>query len=201
MLGLFYIQLSKVLIPVVPPNKEKKSSTPNDSSVPTKGMMNIPVYYQWDYDDVPYGSGSIASCGCGPTSFAMIASYLKGRKITPEDAISWCGNDYYVWGSGTSWSYFQAAADHWGIGQLTETTSAEKVLVSLADLHPVISIQDTGLFTQGGHFIVLRGVDTDWNVHVNDPNDNDSKNYNNRAFDMDTEIDATSCNYWIFPSK
>ena len=60
--------------------------------------MKIPHYLQTDYANVPYGSSNIAACGCGPTSFAMVASYLTGTTITPADAVAWCGNSYYVWG-------------------------------------------------------------------------------------------------------
>ena len=58
--------------------------------------MKIPHYLQTDYANVPYGSSNIAACGCGPTSFAMVASYLTGTTITPADAVAWCGNSYYV---------------------------------------------------------------------------------------------------------
>lgn len=56
-------------------------------------------YYQGDYSNVPYGEGNIGDCGCGPTSFAMVASTLLGTTITPEDAVTWCGNSYYCWGA------------------------------------------------------------------------------------------------------
>lgn len=169
-------------------------------SYPANGMQ-IPHYLQTDYSSIPYGGGSIASSGCGPTSFAMIASYLTGTTITPADAVAWCGNAYYAPGAGTYWSYFQAASDHFGCGTVTQTTDANAVLQALSQGCPVISSQGPGLFTSGGHFIVLRGVTSSGKVLVNDPNDNDQKNYINREFDMMSEIHATSKQYWIFPAK
>ena len=163
--------------------------------------MPIPHYLQTDYKDVLYGGGSISSSGCGPTSFAMVASYLTGRTITPVDAVAWCGNTYYVAGAGTSWAYFPAAASHFGCGAVTQTADANAVLQALADGHPVISSQTRGLFTSGGHFIVLRGLTPGGKVLINDPNDNDRKNYINREFDMMSEIHVTSNAYWIFEAK
>ena len=163
--------------------------------------MQIPHYLQTDYGNIPYGGGSIASSGCGPTSFAMIASYLTGTTITPIDAISWCGNSYYKPGVGTYWSYFQAASDHFGCGAVTQTSDPNQVLQALSEGHPVISSQRAGLFTSGGHFIVLRGVTAGGKVLVNDPNDSSSKNYINWEFDMMTEVHATANAYWIFAKK
>ena len=174
--------------------------TNSGDSYPANGMQ-IPHYLQTDYGNIPYGGGSIASSGCGPTSFAMIASYLTDTTITPADAVAWCGNSYYMPGVGTYWSYFQAAANHFGCGSVTQTSDANQVLQALSEGHPVISSQRAGLFTSGGHFIVLRGVTADSKVLVNDPNDNSSKNYINREFDMMSEVHATSNAYWIFDKK
>lgn len=166
---------------------------------PANGMK-IPHYLQTDYANVPYGSSNIAACGCGPTSFAMVASYLTGTTITPADAVAWCGNSYYVWGAGTSWSYFEAAAKHFGCGAVRESYDVNEVLKALSEGHPVISSQHAGLFTRGGHFIVLRGVENGNKVLVNDPNDSEAKNYINRSFDMASEVDITSDAYFIFES-
>lgn len=166
---------------------------------PANGMK-IPHYLQTDYANVPYGSSNIAACGCGPTSFAMVASYLTGTTITPADAVAWCGNSYYVWGAGTSWSYFEAAAKHFGCGAVRESYDANEVLKALSEGHPVISSQHAGLFTRGGHFIVLRGVENGNKVLVNDPNDSEAKNYIDRSFDMASEVDITSDAYFIFES-
>lgn len=174
--------------------------TNSGGSYPANGMQ-IPHYLQTDYGNIPYGGGSIASSGCGPTSFAMIASYLTDTTITPADAVAWCGNSYYMPGVGTYWSYFQAAANHFGCGSVTQTSDSNQVLQALSEDHPVISSQRAGLFTSGGHFIVLRGVTADSKVLVNDPNDNSSKNYINREFDMMSEVHATSNAYWIFDKK
>lgn len=174
--------------------------TSTGGTYPANGMQ-IPHYLQTDYGNIPYGGGSIATSGCGPTSFAMVASYLTGKTITPVDAVSWCGNSYYKPGVGTYWSYFAAAASHFGCGSVTQTNDPNKVLKALSEGHPVISSQSAGLFTRGGHFIVLRGVTASGKVLVNDPNDSASKNYINREFDMMSEIHATASAYWIFDKK
>lgn len=119
--------------------------TNSGGSYPANGMQ-IPHYLQTDYGNIPYGGGSIASSGCGPTSFAMIASYLTDTTITPADAVAWCGNSYYMPGVGTYWSYFQAAANHFGCGSVTQTSDANQVLQALSEGHPVISSQRAGVY-------------------------------------------------------
>lgn len=174
--------------------------TSTGGTYPANGMQ-IPHYLQTDYGSIPYGGDSIASSGCGPTSFAMVASYLTGTTITPVDAVAWCGDSYYMPGVGTYWSYFAAAAAHFGCGTVTQTNDVNTVLKALSEGHPVISSQSAGLFTSAGHFIVLRGVTADGKVLVNDPNDSATKNFINREFDMMSEVHATASAYWIFDKK
>lgn len=157
-------------------------------------------YYQGDYSNVPYGSSNLAACGCGPTSFAMIASTLLGQSITPEDAVTWCGNRYYVSNQGTSWSYFAAAASHFGLNvTVNQTSSINDAITALKNGKYVISSQGPGLFTSGGHYIVLAGIDENNNITVKDPNKNNAvtKGYNNRTF-TSAEINQAAKQYWIF---
>lgn len=156
-------------------------------------------YYQNDYANVPYGSKSIATSGCGPTAFAMVATHLTGTTITPADAIKWCGNKYYVKGAGTSWTYFNAAAKHFALpGGVKQTNSIQEVQQALQSGKLVISSQSKGLFTSGGHYILLTKM-VDGKIYVNDPNKNNAigKGYNNRAFTVE-EISKAAKQYWIF---
>lgn len=47
-----------------------------DIDIPTSGMK-VPKYYQTDYKNVKYGTGTISTSGCAPTCIAMIVSYFK----------------------------------------------------------------------------------------------------------------------------
>ncbi len=177
-------------------NMTSSSSSASPGSISASGYVQ---YYQNDYAHVSYGSSNIANCGCGPTCFAMVATAITGTRITPEDAV-WCGNTYYVWGLGTSWSYFGAAAQHFNLDcRIVETTDIDVVVQALRSRALVISSQTSGIFTSGGHFIVLSGLDNNDGIRVMDPNKNNAvnKRYNNRSFTKE-EINASALHYWIF---
>ena len=172
----------------------------SSGSIGSGTVSGFVQYYQSDYPDTPCGGGTIATSGCGQTSFAMIASTILGKKITPEDAVNWCGNKYYVPGAGTSWEYFAAAKEHFEVGgTMTETESIDDVASALKDGALVISSQGQGLFTAHGHFIVLSGIDGDDKISVKDPNKNNAinKGYNDRKFSKE-EIAEAAQHYWIF---
>lgn len=169
----------------------------------TSGKM--PRYYQGDYANITYGSSNLANCGCGPTSFSMVASYLSKSTITPADAVAWCGNRYYVMHVGTSFTYFSAAAKHFNLRTSVEEyapslQTSQKVIAALKQGKPVICSQTAGLFTRGGHYIVLSGINSDGKISVHDPNKNNAvnKNYNNRTFDFQKEINVTALRYFVF---
>ena len=154
-------------------------------------------YYDQTQYSYPYGDDAIAWSGCGPTCFAMVASTIKDRKITPIDAVSWCGNKYYMMGVGTYWSYFSAASDHFGITMERQLGSNETnaVISALKQGKYVISAQDTGIFTRGGHFIVLAGITSSGRIIVYDPNG--WNGYIGTTFTM-SEISASGTQYWVF---
>lgn len=171
-----------------------------------EGGLPIPIIYQGDYPDVYlYPSDknkTVKCCGCGFTSASMIVSYLTDELITPREFVDDWSRKYYVYGQGMSGDLPAAAAAHYGLGEVRTTTSIKEVVTALQEGHPVMSSQGTGLFTVGGHLIVLRGVTEDGKILVNDPNANNAinKNYNNRAFTQG-EIDQSAGTYYIFPAK
>ena len=125
------------------------------------------IFYQDDYGDYNYGEGTIASWGCGPTSFAMVVSDLTGKRITPVDIINWCGNTYAI--NGTTFAFFPAAAEQYGL-QYSETWSIDEVVSALKAGKKVISSQGPGRFTDGGHYITLYSYDEETQkIYVKSP--------------------------------
>lgn len=170
-----------------------------------EGGLPIPSYYQEDYADVYLSSDhvkTVASSGCGFTSAAMIVSYLTDEAITPREFVDTWSLPYYIYGEGMSDGLPQAAAKHYGLGNIVTTTDITTVYNALKDGHPVMSSQNPGIFTSSGHLIVLRGVTSDGKILVNDPLKNNAinKNYNDRKFTLE-EINQSARKYFIWPKK
>ena len=103
-------------------------------------------------------------------------------------------------GSGTNWSYFEAAAKNFNLSHSVRATSSiSDAIEALQNSKLVISSQSAGLFTTGGHFIVLTGIDSNGGIGVNDPNSANAKGkgYNDRKF-TSSEIGAAGAQYFIF---
>ena len=161
--------------------------------------MPIPLYYQYTggWQNIAFGGGNIASSGCSVTCIGMVFSYLLDETITPDQIVAWTKNRYYVHPSGQGWGIFPACADQWGVRCQNLGKDANAVVNALSSGKPVIASMGPGTFTKGGHFIVLRGVTANGKILVNDPNDNASKNYVNKEFDLSL-IMRESKNFWCF---
>ena len=167
----------------------------------TKNLNDsMPRYYQENYQNVPLGTSTVALGGCGFTAGAMIASYLTGKTITPVSIAEEFGNQYYIQDQGMSWEFPEALAESYNLGEVVFTNDTTQVIDALQKGEPVMCSQNVGLFTQGGHIIVLSGITNDGKILVHDPKYENSitNDYNNRVFDLETEIDSTAFCYWIF---
>lgn len=119
------------------------------------------------YSSVNDRSQTIGTSGCGPTSSAMVVSSIKGT-ITPDtmsDLYTQYG--YRSSNQGTYWSAFKWTADVFNIGY-SECYKLDDAVARLKDNYYIIASCNQGLFTYGGHFIVLIGVEGDY-IKVYDP--------------------------------
>lgn len=169
-----------------------------NAQVPAIGMK-IPLYYQYQepWRGIKFGGGTISTSGCSVTSMAMVFSYLKDESIYPDQLAAWAGNRYYVPGVGADHNIFPDAAKKWGIHCSTLGVNMNSVVNALSEGRPVIASMNRGTFTLRGHFIVLRGITEDGKILVNDPNDNASKQFFNRSFDVSL-IKRESKQFWAF---
>lgn len=103
-------------------------------------------------------SQTIGTSGCAPTSAAMVVSSIKGT-ITP-DVMSklFVEHGYRSPSNGTYWSANRAVADVFDI-DYSETTNIDKAIRLVKDNNYVIVSVGNGLFTTGGHYIVIVGID------------------------------------------
>ena len=119
------------------------------------------------YSSVGDSSQTIGTSGCGPTSSAMVVSSIKGN-ITPDQmADLYVNYGYRSANQGTYWSAFKWTADVFDI-EYSECYKLDDAVAKLKDNHYIIASCNQGLFTYGGHFIVLTGVEGDY-IKVYDP--------------------------------
>ena len=147
----------------------------------------VPLIYQSDYTNVNYGTGTLATHGCGITSLAMVASYYNDTEITPDMLVDGEGEyKYGVYGSasGTGHEIFAATADELNLPlqeQIHYSSEADlnKVVDALSEGSVVIAkAKSNSVFTNSGHYIVLTGVTEDGKITVNDPNKYNYNEYN-----------------------
>ena len=132
----------------------------------------IPELLQWDerWGYAPYGTGIVATSGCGPTCMAMVAAGLnQDASITPAKVAAYGTEHGYVdEENNTYWRFMEEAGANWNLNSYGGMLSEEQVSAELAQGHPIICSMGPGDFTQIGHFIVLTGYENG-NVKVNDP--------------------------------
>lgn len=157
----------------------------DDFERPLEGP-NCPRIYQagQEWSSRVYGHNTIGGGGCGPTSIAMAASGILGRVYTPEDIVDIIedydapGIWYYVKGEGSSYMIFPRVCSVLGLETEYIDTSESAIREQLEDGKMVIVSIAAGRYYHGdGHFILIRGLDSQGNFLIND---------SSTAFDLNT---------------
>lgn len=119
------------------------------------------------YTSCGNGSQTIGSSGCAPTCASMIVTATKGA-ITPDTMCNlFVKYGYRSSNNGTYLSAFRAVADEFNIGY-EETYNLDRAVDLLRNNHYVAASCANGLFTTGGHLILIVGIDGD-TLKIYDP--------------------------------
>lgn len=135
--------------------------------------QDFPLFLQWDprWGYQSYGDGCIALTGCGPTCLSMVLFHLtRDETLTPDKIASYSeDNGYYVKGSGTAWALMQDLPKQYQVTVKQISSSEANLKAALDNGSVIICAMAKGEFTLYGHFIVIRGYDSEGFI-VNDPN-------------------------------
>ena len=164
-------------------------------------INNVPYYCQGDFTDVAFNEGSVATDGCGITSFSMVASYLTDTTISPREAAP------YAMANGantvTNWGAFAKLSAHYGIKLLGQYVGplrggdSSKIVEALQNGYIVIGSMTNGYFNPSGrgHYIVYTGITKDGKICVNDP----SSREKSFAGAYDQSDAFSNCKqFWVF---
>lgn len=120
-------------------------------------------------------SQTMKSSACGPTSGAMVVSSAKGVILPTTLARLSVDNGYRTANSGTAWAFFPFIADYFGFKEYHKTSDFNKAMDYLKQKNAIgtskyyiICSCGSGLFTTGGHYIVLASLDGN-TIQVMDP--------------------------------
>ena len=111
---------------------------------------------------------TMKSSACGPTCAAMVVSSSKGAILPTTMANLAVDNGYRTANSGTAWAFYPFVADYFGFKEYHTTSSFETAMNYLFKNYYIICSCGSGLFTSGGHYIVLAGLEGD-TIQVLDP--------------------------------
>lgn len=112
-------------------------------------------------------SQTMGSSACGPTCSAMVVSSIKGTILPTTMADLYVQYGFRSANNGTYWSAFRWTADVFDI-DYKETIYLDEACKLLQDNYYLIVGCGNGLFTTGGHFIMLYDYDGTY-IKVYDP--------------------------------
>lgn len=130
---------------------------------PKTTIEAVPRYYQTDYPDIRYGTGTVASCGSNVTALAMVATYLTNHVYQPDEIADWM-----VQITGSSYKRLEQVSD---LLQLPwyRAGNIDIALNAVKEGKTAIFMMNERSLFGSGHFIVVTGVNEAGRYLVLDP--------------------------------
>lgn len=135
---------------------------------------NFVFYTQSDprWANYAFGTSNLATSGCGPASVAMVVATLVNRSITPKEVADFgTRNGAYVPGQGSSWQKMLIEGpQNWGLKSEPIGTNMNRAVQILQSGGLVIATgQGLSPFSEGGHIVVIRAVNSDGSFLLGNP--------------------------------
>ena len=128
------------------------------------GYDKVPLYFQTDYPNRMFGSGTVANNGCSVTCLAMVATYLTGHEYLPDELAGYFGGR-----AENNIERLEMGAEAMQL-PWEKLENFHKTMEALREGKIVVALMDSlSLFTDNQHFIVLTGFNEDGLIMVNDP--------------------------------
>lgn len=143
--------------------EDSDSSQSSASPTKVKTVNGFPLYNQLDYPNKRFGSGTVATSGCGITSLAMVATYLTGHTYLPDELAGYFG------GYGEN----NVQRMEYGAKQMRlpihKADNIRQIFSAMKEGNIAILLMNhLSIFTETQHFIVLNGVTKDGKYMVAD---------------------------------
>lgn len=119
------------------------------------------------YTSINKSSQTIGTSGCGPTCASMVVTATRGTITPPEMGDLFVEHGYRSANNGTYLSAFRFVADTFNI-EYNETYKLDNAINLLNNNYYVVASCGSGLFTTGGHLILIVGVEND-TLKIYDP--------------------------------
>lgn len=132
----------------------------------------FPPFFQEDYPDVLYGSGTVSDNGCSITAMAIVATYLTGHEYYPDELARYFGGR-----AENNIARLEMAADALKL-DWKRAVNFHYVVGALRRGQIVIELVNSkSIFTESQHFVILTKITDDDKILVIDPSSRNNDNW------------------------
>ena len=166
-------ETSQAVTPITPP-PITQLKLQDGHSILTGGIMDVEYFQQSapPWDALPYGTDDLGRYGCGPTAMAMVVNSMTAYETDPMQMAQW-SVEHHHWAkrSGSYHSLVPDVCKAFGLRVYSISgKTPEAIEDALLSGHLVVALTGPGHFTDGGHFIIIRGTTPDGSLLIADSN-------------------------------
>ena len=141
------------------PETIPSETEPAETDPPKVTVDAVPQYYQNDYPQEPYGTGTVASSGSSMTALAMVATYMTDFEYLPDKMA-----DMLAHFQGNSYQRLEYGNDLLQLSWKRAENVHEAVRAVQEDKTVIVMFHGENLFTWKEHYIVLTGMNESGNI-------------------------------------